>query len=58
MTMAKSISFTLPAMEDLDGLSISAIHVDFDDMSQIAQDNLSLESEKTVIDVPCPPKGQ
>jgi len=56
--MAKSISFTLPAMEDFDGLSISAIHVDFDDMSQIAQDTLSLESEKTVIDVPCPPKGQ
>ena len=56
--MAKSISFTLPAMEDFDGLSISAIHVDFDDMSQIAQDTLSLESEKTVIDVPCPTKGQ
>ena len=55
--MAKSISFTLPAIEDLDGLSISAIHVDIDDMIQIDQDILSLESEKTVIDVPSPHQG-
>ena len=57
MTMAKSISFTLPAIEDLDGLSISAIHVDIGDMIQIDQDILSLESEKTVIDVPSPHQG-
>ena len=55
--MAKSISFTLPAIEDLDGLSISAIHVDIGDMIQIDQDILSLESEKTVIDVPSPHQG-
>ena len=55
--MANSISFTLPAIEDLDGLSISRIHVDIGDTIQIDQDILSLESEKTVIDVPSPHQG-
>ena len=55
--MANSISFTLPAIEDLDGLSISIIHVDIGDTIQIDQDILSLESEKTVIDVPSPHQG-
>ena len=41
--MANSISFTLPAIEDLDGLSISRIHVDIGDTIQIDQDILSLE---------------
>ena len=55
--MANSISFTLPAIEDLDGLSISRIHVDIGDTIQIDQDILSLESEKTVIDVPSQHQG-
>ena len=55
--MANSISFTLPAIEDLDGLSISTIHVDIGDTIQIDQDILSLESEKTVIDVPSQHQG-
>jgi dihydrolipoamide dehydrogenase len=55
--MAKSIPFIFPAIEDLDGLSVSNIHVAIGDMVHIDQDIVSLESEKTVIDVPSPYQG-
>ena len=50
--MSNIIEFTLPAIEDLEGLEIVEILVSVGDIITSGQDTLSLESEKAVIDVP------
>ena len=50
--MSNTLEFTLPELDDLDGLTITKILVAVGDVIHLDQDILSLESEKTVLDVP------
>ncbi len=52
ITMSNTLEFTLPELDDLDGLTITKILVAVGDVIHLDQDILSLESEKTVLDVP------
>jgi pyruvate dehydrogenase E2 component (dihydrolipoamide acetyltransferase) len=56
--MSNIIEFTLPAIEDLEGLEIVEVLVAVGDIITSGQDVLSLESEKAVIDVPSNLTGQ
>jgi pyruvate/2-oxoglutarate dehydrogenase complex dihydrolipoamide acyltransferase (E2) component len=50
--MSNKLEFTLPELDDLRGLTITKILVAVGDVIHLDQDILSLESEKTVLDVP------
>ena len=49
--MSNTRQFTLPNLDDLDGLTITHILVAVGDIIHLDQDVLSLESEKTIMDV-------
>ena len=52
IAMSNTLEFTLPELDDLDGSTITKILVAVGDVIHLDQDILSLESEKTVLDVP------